>query len=142
MLRSNNSKSVSLGTTAVASMAAVQNVRVGLDYIAAVTDAQFSALTGRVSSLETGLANVNFRLDELDQGLSGGIAAAMALGGAAIIPDKSVSMWFNAATYGGEQGFAGSISGKVSDSMYLSAGVSGNTGDEQWGARVGIGFGF
>jgi hypothetical protein len=84
----------------------------------------------------------NLRIDELDEALSGGIAAAMALGNAPIIPGKDISVWVNGATYGGQQGFAGSVSGRVTDDVYISAGVSGNTGDNQWGARVGLGFGF
>ncbi|UIP08291.1 hypothetical protein LY632_04745 [Erythrobacter sp. SDW2] len=131
-----------LGTTAVASMAAVQDIRVGLDYIAAITDAQFDALTGRVSSLENGLAQTNFRLEEMDKGLSGGIAAAMALGSAVMVPDKAFSIAINAATYGGEQGFSGVLAGRVSDAMVVTAGVTGNTGDDRWGGQVGVAFGF
>uniref|UniRef100_UPI0024DE7B92 hypothetical protein n=1 Tax=Parerythrobacter aestuarii TaxID=3020909 RepID=UPI0024DE7B92 len=131
-----------LGTTAVASAAAVRDVQAGLGYLAAVSDQQFSALSGRVSGLEAGLADLSFQLQDLDKGLSGGIAAAMAMGNAPIIPGKNISLWFNAATYGGEQGFSGSISGKISDGMYVSAGITGNTGDDEWGARVGVGFGF
>jgi hypothetical protein len=76
------------------------------------------------------------------QGLEGGIAAAMALGGTTIVPDKTISFTVAAATYGGEQGFAGSFTGRVSDSVYLSAGVSGNTGDDRFGGRVAATFGF
>ncbi len=113
-----------------------------VDYLAAVTDAQFSALDGRVGGLETGLVATNFRLDELDEQLSGGIAAAMAMGNAPIIPGSSVSLWVNAATYGGEQGIAGSLTGQVSEAVYVSAGVSGSTGGGEWGGRVGLGIGF
>ena len=48
-------------------------------------------------------------------GLAGGIAAAMAMGSAIVVPDKNVSVSFNVATYGGEQGIAGSVTGRVSD---------------------------
>ncbi|MEO0870715.1 MAG: YadA-like family protein [Pseudomonadota bacterium] len=122
--------------------ASVENVRVSMNVLSQVTEAQFGALSGRVTSLEAGLVQTNFRLEELDESLSGGIAASMALGNAPIIPGKNVSVWVNAATYGGQQGFAGNISGRVSEAVYVSAGVSGNTGDDQWGARVGVGFGF
>ncbi|MEM1196238.1 MAG: YadA-like family protein, partial [Pseudomonadota bacterium] len=75
-------------------------------------------------------------------GLSGGIAAAMALGGAPIIPGQSISLWANAATYGGEQGYALSVTGRVAERVYISAGASGNTGDGNFGGRVGVGIGF
>ncbi|MBD59227.1 MAG: hypothetical protein CL808_03785 [Citromicrobium sp.] len=117
--------------------------------VSAVTDAQFDALsaevaavTGRVGTLEGQFADLSFQLEDLDQRMSGGIAQAMAMGNAPIIPGKSVSVWVNAATYNGEQGFAGSFAGRVSESVYLSAGFGTNTGDDEWGGRVGIGFGF
>lgn len=74
--------------------------------------------------------------------MAGGIAAAMALGGTTIVPGKSISMTVAAATYGGEQAFAGSVTGRVADSLYVSAGVSGNTGDNRFGGRVAATFGF
>ncbi len=131
-----------LGTSEVASAASVANVRVSVDYLAAVTDAQFSALDGRVGGLETGLVATNFRIEELDEQLSGGIAAAMAMGAAQIVPGSSVSVSLHAANYGGEQGFAGSMAGRVGEMVYVSAGVSGNTGGGEWGAQVGVDFGF
>ena len=131
-----------LGVSNVATVASLNNVRVSVDYLAAVTDAQFSTLSGRVDGLSSALANTNFRLDDLDQRLSGGVAAAMAMGNAPIIPGSNVSLWANAATYGGEQGFALSITGRVSEQVYVSAGASGNTGDGDWGGRVGVGIGF
>ncbi|NVD46157.1 YadA-like family protein, partial [Qipengyuania atrilutea] len=102
---------------------------------AAVTDAQFAALSDQVTGLD-------FRLDQLDEGLSGGIASAMALGSAAIVPDKNVSLTVSAATYAGEQAFAGQFSGRISESLYVSAGVTGNTGDKKVGARVAATVGF
>jgi len=131
-----------LGTTAVASAAAVQDVRVGLNHIAAVTDAQFNAVSGRVSSLESGLANVNFRLDDLSGSAIGGVAAAMALGQAKIVPDSNISITVAGATYNGQQGFAGSLTGRVAEKVYLSAGISGNTGDDSVGGTVSATFGF
>ena len=78
----------------------------------------------------------------MDEGLSGGIAASMALGSAMVVPDKNLSVSLNAATYGGEQGFSGMLTGRVSDSVYVSAGVAGNTGDDKVGGQVGVAFGF
>ena len=124
--------------------------------VAAVTDAQFNALDSRVGTLEGqvgGLSNRvgtlegqvtlnNFRMDELDRALSGGIAAAMALGQARIVPDSNLSVTVAGATYNGQQGFAGSLTGRVSEKVYISAGVSGNTGDDSFGGTVSASFGF
>ncbi|NNC59699.1 MAG: hypothetical protein HKO05_06880, partial [Erythrobacter sp.] len=131
-----------LGTTAVASAAAVQDIRVGMNHIAAVTDAQFNALTGRVSGLENGLAQTNFRLEELDESTTGGIAAAMAFGGTMIVPDSDVSVSVNASTYQGEQGFAGTVTARLAPKVYVSAGVAGSTANNSTGGRVGVAFGF
>ena len=131
-----------LGTTAVASMAAVQDLRMGIDYIAAVTDAQFNALTGRVSSVENGLANVNFRLEEMNEGFSGGIAAAAALGSAIAMPDKSFVLAGNVANYNGEQGYALNLTGRVNNNLAIGAGIAGNTGDGEVIAQAGFAVGF
>ena len=110
--------------------------------VAAVTDAQFDALSGRVSGLENGLADVNFRLEELDQGLSGGIAAAAALGSAIAMPDKAFTIAGNVATYNGEQGYALGLTARVGGSFAIGAGVAGNTGDGEVVAQAGFAFGF
>ena len=113
-----------------------------VDHIAAVTDAQFNALSNDVGLLSGRLDTLSFRLEDVDNRMRGGIAAAMAMGGAPIVPDKNVSMTIAASTYGGEQAFAGSITGRVSESLYISASVSGNTGDSTVGARVAGTIGF
>jgi hypothetical protein len=74
--------------------------------------------------------------------LSGGIAAAMALGSTTIVPGKSMSVTVAGATYGGQQGFSAQVAGRVSDSFYLSAGVAGNSGDGEVGGRVAATFGW
>jgi autotransporter adhesin len=132
----------SVSATPVASMAAVQDIRVGLDVIAAVTDAQFSALTGRVSGLETGLSNLSFQLQDLDESTRGGIASAVAMGGMMVVPDKAVSISLNAANYRGEQGFAGGITAKVGDGVYVSGAIGGSTAEKSTTTRVGVAFGF
>ncbi|MXO86767.1 hypothetical protein GRI38_12100, partial [Altererythrobacter aurantiacus] len=124
-----------LGTTAIATAASVQNVRVAMDAIAEISDAQFNALSDRVTGLD-------FRLDELDESTSGGIAAAMAFGGTMIVPDSSISVSLNASTYGGEQGFAGTVSARVAPRIYVSGGIAGSTASDTTGGRVGVAFGF
>lgn len=66
----------------------------------------------------------------------------MAMGSAPIVPCKNLSMTVAASIYRGEQAFAGSLTGRVSDSFYISASVSGNTGDDSVGARVAGTIGF
>ncbi|MXO87014.1 hypothetical protein GRI38_13350, partial [Altererythrobacter aurantiacus] len=131
-----------LGTTAIATAASVQNVRVAMDHIAAVTDAQFGALENRVGALETGLSDLGFKLDRMGESTSGGIASAMALGGIGIVPGKSISLTVSGATYGGEQAVAGQFSGRLRENLYLSAGVTTNTADDEVGARVAATIGF
>jgi hypothetical protein len=99
-----------------------------------VSDQQFGALEGRVDALE-------FRLEEMDEDTRGGIAAAMALGGTMVVPDSSISVSFNAATYRGEQGFSGTVAARVAPRVYVSAGVAGSSAKGSTGGRVGIAFG-
>lgn len=127
-----------LGRQKVATAQSVQDVRASLSYIAAVTDTQFADLSGRVGVIETRLNNFDIRME----GVEGGVAAAMAMGQAKLVPDANVSMTVAAATYGGQQGYAGSISGRVTDKVYISGSVSGNTGDKRVGGAVSATFGF
>ena len=61
---------------------------------------------------------------------------------AKLVPDANISMTVAAATYGGEQGYAGSISGRLADKVYISGSMSGNTGDKRVGGAVSATFGF
>jgi autotransporter adhesin len=131
-----------LGRQAAASMGQLQSVSVAVDHIAAVSDAQFNALTGRVSGLESSVANLNFQLSDLDESTRGGIASAVAMGGMMVVPDKTVSISLNAANYRGEQGFAGGITARISDGIYLSGGIGGSTAKKSTTTRVGVAFGF
>ena len=99
-----------------------------------VSDQQFTELEDRVDAL-------SFRLEEMNEDTRAGIAAAMALGGTMVVPDSSVSINFNAATYRGEQGFSGTIAARVAPKVYVSAGVAGSTAKKSTGGRVGVAFG-
>jgi hypothetical protein len=70
-----------------------------------------------------------------------GIAAAMALGGTMVVPDSTVSLSFNAATYRGEEGFSGSVVARVAPRIYLSGGIAGSSAKGSTGGRVGVAFG-
>ncbi len=114
-------------------------------------DARLSAIevlnneqNNRFSALEAVTNNVGGRISNLElesRQSVGGIAAAMAMGGAVIVPDATVSMSFNLATYRGEQGFSGSVIGKVAPKVYISGGFAGSTVKGSTGGRVGITFG-
>jgi autotransporter adhesin len=96
-----------LGRQAVATAQSVADIRLAMDHIAAVTDAQFNTLEGE-------LGGRSFRLDEMDKSSRAGIAAAMAVGGMMVVPESNVSVSMNVATYRREQGFSGGISPRSS----------------------------
>ena len=127
-----------LGVSNMATSASVDNLRSAMNHIAAVSDAQFDALTGRVGGIESRLDGFDLRME----GLEGGIASAMALGGAMPVPGKAITLTVAGGTYGGEQAFAGMVTGRVTDAIYISAGVTGNTADDRVGGRVAASFGF
>ncbi|MEM6496442.1 MAG: hypothetical protein AAF709_06930, partial [Pseudomonadota bacterium] len=72
----------------------------------------------------------------------GGIAAAAALGSNIILPNKDLTMSGNVTTFGGEQGFALSLTGRASESFALTAGVAGSTAEGDVIAQAGFALGF
>jgi hypothetical protein len=58
-----------------------------------------------------------------------------------VVPDSNVSISLNAATYRGQQGFAGSVVARVAPRVYVSGGVAGSSAKGSTGGRVGIAFG-
>ncbi len=131
-----------LGRQSVATAASVDNVRVSMNAMQAITDAQFQSLSNSVSALDARVTGLAFDLAELDTRSRGGIAAAMAMGGTMVVPDSTFSVSANISTYRGEQGFSGSIAARVSERIYISASVAGSTADDSTGGRVGVAFGF
>ncbi|MEM6267624.1 MAG: hypothetical protein AAF707_08870, partial [Pseudomonadota bacterium] len=131
-----------LGRQSVATAASVDNVRVSMNALAQVTEGQFNQLEGRVKGIDARLSGLEFALEDVEQSLAGGIAATAALGSAVVIPDKSFTLAGNVATYRGEQGFALTLVGRASESLALTAGVAGNTGDGDVVAQAGFAFGF
>ena len=116
-------------------------MRVAMSQLAAVSDAQFSALETQVGLLGGRVDTLSFRLDDLDQSTRGGIAAAMAMGGMMVVPDSDVSVSLNASTYRGEQGFAGGITARIAPRIYVAGAVTGSTTRNSTGGRVGVSFG-
>jgi hypothetical protein len=123
-----------LGTTSVATAAALNKVSSQMVSALSVSDQQFADLSGRVDTLD-------FRLDAMNKQTRAGIAAAMALGGTMVVPDSNVSINFNAATYRGEQGFSGSVVARVAPKIYVSGGIAASTAKGSTGGRVGVAFG-
>jgi hypothetical protein len=131
-----------LGREQVATASSVANVRAALNNVAMITDAQFDGLSRRVAGIEGAVAGLAFDLAQLDERTSGGIAAAMALGGTMIVPGSTVSMSANVSTYGGEQGFSGSIAARLGQRVYVTAAIAGSSAPDSTGGRVGVAFGF
>ena len=116
------------------------NVRVSVDYLAAVTDAQFSALESRVSTFETGLAATNFRLDELSEESRSGIAAAMAQAEPPFPPEPGQTGYAaRGAVYRGQYGFSLGISHRldIDVPLTISANVS-HAGGSNTGGSIGV----
>lgn len=103
----------------------------------AVSDAQFDALSARTDQLGARLDGVDVRLRQAN----GGIAAAMAMAGTAILPDKALTASFNLATYRGEQGFSGAVAAAVSRDFYVTGAITGSTVKGSTAGRVGVVFG-
>ena len=123
-----------LGRQQAASAQSVADTRVAMSHLAAISEAQFGALEDR-------LGDLSFRLDDVDRATRGGIAAAMAMGGMMVVPDSTVSINMNLATYRGEQGFAGGVVARVAPRVYVSGAVTGSTQKKSTGGRVGVAFG-
>ncbi len=110
---------------------------------------RLDGIEGRLDGVDSRLDGVDGRLGALELSsarnrryASGGIAAAIALSGTTIIPDKDVSMSFNLANFDGEQGFSTSIVTRVTDEVYISGGVTGSTVRGTTAGRIGLSFGF
>ncbi|MEM6584116.1 MAG: hypothetical protein AAF692_00005, partial [Pseudomonadota bacterium] len=131
-----------LGRQAVASAASVENIQVSMNALAQVSETQFANLEGTVAALDGRLTGLEFELQDLDDRLSGGVAAAAALGSAIVMPDRDFVLAGNVATYRGEQGYALTFVGRASDNFALTAGVAGNTGEGDVIAQAGFAFGF
>lgn len=96
----------------------------------------------RLVQVETRIDTLLASNDRRFRHANGGIAAAMAMGGTMIVPDSTVSMSFNLATYRGEQGFSGAVVVCASPRVYVSGGFAGSTLKGSTGGRVGVAFGF
>jgi hypothetical protein len=114
-----------------------------------IAGASYDSVGEAFAAVDEQLSLVDTRIDALSEATgrgfrqaNGGIAAALALGGTMIVPDSTVSMSFNLATYRGQQGFAGVVAVRAAPKVFLSGGVTGSTVKGSTGGRVGVAFGF
>lgn len=120
-------------------------VRLQLRRYSTFSTTDITNLQKSVADLTSEFNNINTQVDGLNRKArqaDGGIAAAMALGGTLLIPDKAVSVTFNLATYRGEQGFSGALVAQVKENIWITGGVAGSTVKRSTGGRVGISFGW
>lgn len=109
--------------------------------ISAVTGAQFSALTGRVTTLEGRVDTLSFQLSDLDNRTRGdrlGDGDGRS-GNRARQVDLAFDVGRELSWRAGPRRFA---TGQIAEDLYLSAGVSGNTAEGDIGTRATVLFGF
>ncbi len=114
---------------------------IGNEHYADVGSA-FAAIDGRLEQIDGRVGAIGQAAEEGLRRANGGIAAAMALSGTMIVPDSTVSVNFNLATYRGEQGFSGALVVRASPKVYVSGGFAGSTVKGSTGGKVGVAFGF
>lgn len=131
-----------VNATQTSQITAIQGVNTAQDTRLTNVEAMNTTQNTRLTSLESLVGGLGTTVELNRREANGGIAAALALGGAVIVPGSNVSMNLNLSTYRGEQGFAFSIAGRVSDKVYLTAGVGGSTVSGSTGGRVGMAIDF
>ncbi|MEP2735996.1 MAG: YadA C-terminal domain-containing protein, partial [Erythrobacter sp.] len=127
-----------LGRQQAASAQSVSNVRVALNAVAQVSDAQFNALSVRTSTLE-GRVDTLFDLsDTVDRDAKRGIASIAAQANPHF-PSAAgkTSYASNVATYRGEVGFSAGLTHRFEGDFAITAGVT-YAGGNSTSVRAGI----
>lgn len=102
-----------------------------------------AALSARIDSMGTRLDQVDSRLDRLDQKVSSSTAVAVAMGGAAFLPDTRFNLTANVATYDGAQAGAVQFGAMIGPKLAVNAGVaSGFNKGGKTAARAGFTIGW
>lgn len=96
----------------------------------------------RLSSLESSLSQLDGRNELYNRQATGGIAAAMAMGGTIIPADANGAISFNLATFRGEQGFSAVVVQRLGHKVYANIGVAGSTVKGSTGGRAGVTIGW
>lgn len=115
----------------------------GLAQETAARMAADSAIAARVDGLADRVGAVETRVDQLDRRIAGSTAVAVAMGGAAFLPDMRFNLTANVATYDGAHAGSVQVGAMVSRRMALNAGAA--TGFNRRGgtaARVGVTLGW
>lgn len=132
-----------LGRQRVAGAQQVQEVRLAIDYVAAVSDAQFNALAGDVLALGGRVDALERQMVLLDNRIASATAAAVAMGGAVFLPGKRFNLTANVATYDGANAGSLQIGALLNDNVAVNGalGVGLNRSGKTAG-RVGVTLGF
>ena len=119
-----------LGRQRVATAASVDTVRVSMNHIAAVTDAQFTALSGRMGTLESAVNTLFDLTTTIDKDAQQGIAAVAAMAHPHF-PSAAgrTSYASNVATYRGEVGFSAGMMHRFEGDFAITAGATYAGGD-------------
>lgn len=132
-----------LGRQRVATAQSVQRVHEAVDYISAVTDAQFGALAGNVQALGGRVDALEQGLVQLDRKISSSTAAAVAMGGGVFLPNQKFNLTANVATYDGAHAGSLQIGALVDEHIAFNAGVAtGFNREGKTAGRVGFTVGF
>ena len=97
-----------------------------------------SQTNGQLATLTNGLNNAFKRIDKAGQG----VAVAIALGGGFLADDKDFSLWGGWGNYDGYNAFGAQSYLRLSNDIYLNAGVSFGLEENTVGTRVGFGIQF
>jgi trimeric autotransporter adhesin len=101
-------------------------------------DAIAAQTNGQLATLNNGLNNAFRRIDRAGQG----VAVAIALGGGFLSDDKDFSLWGGYGNYDGHNAFAAQSYIRLTDDVYLNAGVSFGLEENLVGTRFGFGIQF
>ncbi len=118
-------QSGTLGRQQVATRNAVEAVRASVDYIAAITDEQFSALSERVAGV-AGQIDTLFDLNEtIDKDAQQGIAAIAAMSHPHFPSEPGKTSYAsNVAVYRGEVGFSAGVMHRFDGDFAITAGAT------------------
>jgi len=115
---------------------ALQNSRI------AALEAVMGTSGSRLTALEAGFGQLDGRNELYNRQASGGIAAAMAMGGTIIPADANGAISFNLSTYRGQQGFSAVVVQRLAPKVYANIGIAGSTVKGSTGGRAGVTIGW
>ncbi|MCX7864279.1 MAG: YadA-like family protein, partial [Novosphingobium sp.] len=132
-----------LGKAAVASTSQLNALQSSMARALAVTDAQFNQLSTRVGAIEGRLEAIDGRLDRFDRRLASSTAVAVAMGGAAFLPDMKFNLTANMGTYDGAHAGSIQLGALISRNVAVNAGVAtGFNKNGKTAGRVGLTIGW